>query len=104
MSKGKQVANNRCEHCVVVLHTNEVGEYYPVVNRLDVHTLIRGEYYPIGNSFQYPKNWGKRKGATLLLEHRIADKRKQIKDAELELAKLSACLEKVKEWDETVLY
>jgi hypothetical protein len=74
------------------------------VNRLDVHTLIRGEYYPIGNSFQYPKNWGKRKGATILLEHRIEDKQKQIKDAELELAKLSACLEKVKEWDETVLY
>jgi hypothetical protein len=81
-----------------------VGEYYPVVNRLDVHTLIRGEYHPIGNSFQYPKNWGKRKGATILLEHRIEDKQKQIKDAELELAKLSACLEKVKEWDETVLY
>jgi hypothetical protein len=101
---GEQVANNRCEHCNVVLHTNEVGEYYPVVNRLDVHTLIRGEYHPIGNSFQYPKNWGKRKGATILLEHRIADKQKQITDAESELAKLSACLQKVKEWDDTVLY
>ena len=101
---GEQIANNRCEHCNVVLHTNDANEYYPVINRMDKQTLIRGEYIPIGNTFQYPKNWGKRKGATILLEHRIEDKQKQIKDAELELAKLSACLEKVKEWDETVLY
>ena len=101
---GEQVANNRCEHCNIQLHTNESGEYYPVINRMDKQTLIRGEYIPIGNTFQYPKNWGKRKGATILLEHRIEDKRKQLLEAELELAKLSACLEKVKEWDATVLY
>lgn len=101
---GEQVANNRCEHCNIQLHTNESGEYYPVINRMDKQTLIRGEYIPIGNTFQYPKNWGKRKGATILLEHRIEDKRKQLIEAEIELAKLSACLEKVKEWDATVLY
>jgi hypothetical protein len=63
---GEQIANNRAEHCNIQLHTNESGEYYPVVNRMEKHTLIRGEYIPIGNHFQYPKNWGKRKGAIIL--------------------------------------
>jgi hypothetical protein len=104
MPKGEQIANNRCEHCNIQLHTNESGEYYPVINRMDKQTLIRGEYIPIGNTFQYPKNWGKRKGAMILLEHRIEDKRKQLIEAEIELAKLSACLEQVKEWDPNTLY
>jgi uncharacterized protein YbgA (DUF1722 family) len=101
---GEQVANNRCEHCNVVLHTNDSGQYYPVVNRLDKHTLMRGEYIPIGNTLQYPKNWGKRKGATTLLEYRIEDKLKLLRDTELELKKLTECLETVKEWDPTILY
>ena len=104
MPKGEQIANNRCEHCNIQLHTNESGQYYPVINRMDKQTLIRGEYIPIGNTFQYPKNWGKRKGATILLETRIADKQKQLLEAESEIAKLTACLEKVKEWDPTTLY
>ena len=101
---GEQIANNRAEHCNIQLHTNELDEYYPVVNRMEKHTLIRGEYIPIGNHFQYPKNWGKRKGAIILLEHRIQDKQKQLLEAESELAKLTACLDKVKEWDDTILF
>jgi hypothetical protein len=101
---GEQIANNRAEHCNIQLHTNESGEYYPVVNRMEKHTLIRGEYIPIGNHFQYPKNWGKRKGAIILLEHRIRDKQKQLLEAESEIAKLTACLDKVKEWDDTILF
>ena len=97
---GEQVAYNKCEHCNIELHTNDSGEYYPVINRLDKFTLIRGEYYPVGNHFQYPRNWGKRKGAMVLLEHRIRDKQAQLDEAVSELAKLSQCLEKVKEWDE----
>jgi hypothetical protein len=101
---GEQIANNRAEHCNVVLHTNDANEYYPVINRMDKQTLIRGEYIPIGNTFQYPKNWGKRKGAMILLETRIEDKRRGLIEAEIELAKLSACLEQVKEWDPNTLY
>jgi hypothetical protein len=96
---GEQIANNRAEHCNVVLHTNELNEYYPVINRLDKHTLIRGEYIPIGNTLQYPRNWGRKLGATTLLEYRIADKLKVLEDVKLELEKLTACLDKVKEWD-----
>jgi hypothetical protein len=67
---------------------------------MDKFTLIRGEYIPIGNRFQYPRNWGKRKGATILLEHRIADKERVLADTQRELEKLTACLEKVSEWKE----
>ena len=100
---GEQIAYNKCEHCNVELHTNDSGEYYPVVNRLDKFTLIRGEYIPIGNHFQYPRNWGKKRGATILLETRIADKIRVLEDTQAELSKLQACLEKVNEWDETIL-
>ena len=100
---GEQIANNRCEHCNVELHTNDAGEYYPVVNRLDKHTLMRGEYIPVGNHLQYPRNWGKKKGATILLQTRIEDKLRVLKDTQEELSKLQACLEKVNEWDETIL-
>jgi hypothetical protein len=96
---GEQIANNRAEHCNVVLHTNELNEYYPVINRLDKHTLIRGEYIPIGNTLQYPRNWGRKRGATTLLEYRIEDKLKVLEGVKLELEKLTACLDKVKEWD-----
>jgi hypothetical protein len=100
---GEQIAYNKCEHCNVELFETEAGEYYPVVNRMDKFTLIRGEYHPIGNRFQYPRNWGKKKGATILLETRIADKLKVLEDTQKELSKLQACLEKVQEWDDKVL-
>lgn len=100
---GEQVAYNKCEHCNVELHTNELGEYYPVVNRMDKHTNIRGEYHPIGNHLQYPRNWGKKKGATILIQSRIEAKQKQLEEAQTELLKLNACLEKVNEWDSTIL-
>ena len=97
---GEQVAWNKCEHCNVVLHENEAGEYYPVVNRIEKFTLIRGEYIPIGSRLQYPRNWGKQKGATILLEHKITDIKRTILNAETELAKLERCLSSVKEWPE----
>jgi hypothetical protein len=98
---GEQIANNRTMHGNIQLYENEQGEYYPVVEWDDTPKLVRGEYHPIGSRFQYPRNWGKRKGATILLEQRIEDVRKQIEDAQLDLDKLQACLEKVQLWDST---
>ena len=98
---GEQVANNKGEHCNVELHINESGEYYPVTQCMDKYTLIRTEYIPFGNTLQYPKKWGRKEGATILLEQRIGDVRKQIEDAQLDLDKLQACLEKVQQWDST---
>ena len=97
---GEQVANNKGEHCNVELHINESGEYYPVTQCMDKYTLIRTEYIPFGNTLQYPKKWGRKKGALELLEFRIADKQRVLADAQLELELLTACRDKVNEWIE----
>ena len=95
---GEQVANNKGEHCNVELFLNEQGEYYPVTQCMDKYTLIRSEYIPFGNTLQYPKKWGKKKGALELLNFRIADKQRVLADAQKELEMLTACRDKVNEW------
>ena len=95
---GEQVAWNKCPHSIVELFENPAGEYYPVVQRMDTPALIRGEYIPIGSRLQYPTKWGRKKGATILLEHKIEDIKRTILYAESELAKLERCLSNVKEW------
>jgi hypothetical protein len=97
---GEQVANNKGEHCNVELHINESGEYYPVTQCMDKYTLIRGEYKPFGNILQYPKKWGRKKGALELLNFRITDKQRVLADATKELELLIACRDKVNEWPE----
>jgi hypothetical protein len=97
---GEQVANNKGEHCNVELFINEQGEYYPVTQCMDKYTLIRSEYKPFGNTLQYPKKWGRKRGALELLEFRIADKQRVLADAQLELELLTACRDKVNEWAE----
>jgi len=98
---GEQVASNRAMHCNMKLWENEQGEYDCVIDRMDIYTLIRGEYIPIGCNFHYPKVWGRKYAATKLLEYIMADKRKQIEDAERELAKLQRCMDKVNTWSDT---
>ena len=97
---GEQIANNRVMHGNIQLYENEAGEYYPVVEWDEVPKIIRGEYYPIGNKIQFPKKWGRKAGATILLEHKITDIKRTISDAETELAKLERCLSSVKDWPE----
>lgn len=95
---GEQIANNRTMHGNIQLFENESGEYYPVVEWDEAPKLVRGEYHPIGNKIQFPKKWGRKEGATILLEHKIADCKRTILYAERELAKLERCLSGVKEW------
>jgi hypothetical protein len=79
---------------------NGEGEYDAVVDRGEKYSLIRGEYIPIGCNFHYPKAWGRKYAATTLIEFIIADKRKQIADAERELGKLQRCLDRVNTWSD----
>ena len=95
---GEQIANNRTMHGNIQLYENEQGEYYPVVEWDDSPKLVRGEYHPIGNKIQFPKKWGRKEGATILLEHKITDGQRTILNAETELAKLQRCLSAVQQW------
>ena len=97
---GEQVAVNRTMHNNMVLHENEAGEYYPVIEPLSKPSLVRGEYHPIGNLFQYPKVWGRKYAATTLLEHKIRVQKDIITNATLELAKLERCLSEVQKWSD----
>ena len=96
---GEQIAYNKCPHSYVELFENESGEYYPVCQPIETPGLIRGEYIPIGSRLQYPTKWGRKKASITLLEHKIADKEKQLHEAQTELAKLSECLAKVQDWE-----
>lgn len=82
---------------------NEAGEYDAVVDRMDTISLIRGEYIPIGVNFHYPKVWGRKYAATKLLEHIMADRKRQIQNAQKELEKLQRCMDKVNDWSDTDL-
>jgi len=97
---GEQIATNTTMHSIVELFTNESGEYYPVTINDESPKLIRGVYHPLGNKLQFPKKWGRKEGATILLEHKIAEQKKILEGAEIELAKLSKCLEDVSGWSE----
>ena len=97
---GEQIANNKTMHGNIQLYENEAGEYYPVVEWDESPKLVRREYHPIGNKIQFPKKWGRKEGATILLEHKITDIKRTILNAETELAKLERCLSAVKEWPE----
>ena len=98
---GEQIATNRAMHNDMRLIENGEGEYDAVVDRGEKYSLIRGEYIPIGCNFHYPKVWGRKYAATRLIEYIMADKRKQILDAERELGKLQRCLDKVNTWEDS---
>lgn len=99
MSKpGEQVAVNRTYHGNIQLHERENGEYYPVVSWDELPKLVRGEYHPLGNRIQFPKAWGRKWGATRLLNQKIQTQKDIIASAEVELAKLERCLIEVNEW------
>lgn len=101
MSKpGQQVAVNRTMHGVIELFENESGEYYPVVSWDPAPKLIRGEYHPIANRIQFPKAWGRKWGATKLLEHNIQVQKDILATAKIELERLEKCLESVKQWSD----
>ncbi len=98
---GEQVASNKAMHCNMQLFENDKGEYYPVVEKMEVPALVRGEYHPIGNRFNYPKQWGKKYAAKVLLENKIAVQRDILYKAEVELSKLQRCLESIQQWSDS---
>jgi hypothetical protein len=50
---------------------------------------------------QFPKKWGRKRGALSLLDFKIEDQEKIIRNAEAELIKLRECKSKTLEWKDT---
>ena len=78
---GEQVANNREMQEVMYLHQSE-GKWY-ILSEPKSPGLVKKEYIPIGNRLVYPKKWGRKKAASVLLDYLIDDNEK-IKDSAIE--------------------
>ena len=96
---GKQVAVNTTMHTHIELYEESTGEFTPVI-RGERSALIKGEYYPIGKSFLFPKKWGVKEGARILLEHLIEDDKRIIHSAANRLERMESTLGKVLQWSD----
>lgn len=96
---GKQVAVNTTMHTHIELYEESTGEFTPVI-RGERSALIKGEYHPIGKSFLFPKKWGVKEGARILLEHLIEDDKRIIASATHRLERLEKALDKITQWSD----
>jgi hypothetical protein len=71
---GEQVANNREMQEVMYLH--QEGEKWYILSEPKSPGLVKREYLPIGNRLVYPKKWGRKRAAEVLLHHLISDNEK----------------------------
>ena len=97
---GQQVANNRTLHHVMEIFTNSDGEWYIVSQPQSRPALIKGEYLPVGNKLVYPKKWGRKKAAEILLNHLLDDAHRLLNNTQLRLIKLENLKADVDKWKE----
>ncbi len=96
---GKQVAVNTTTHLTLELWEDEKGEFSPIL-RGERTSLIKGEYLPIGRTFVFPKKWGRKEGARILLEHLIEDDKKILASTQHRLERLQRTLDDVRKWND----
>ena len=94
---GEQVANNREMQEVMYLHHKD-GKWY-ILSEPKSPGLVKKEYLPIGNRLVYPKKWGRKKAAEVLLNALISDSEKVCEKANERLSYLRTLNDEVKEWD-----
>lgn len=94
---GKQVANNREMQEVMYLHQKD-GKWY-ILSEPKSPGLVKKEYLPIGNRLVYPKKWGRKRAAEVLLGALITDSEKVCEQANQRLEYLRELESEVKEWD-----
>ena len=80
---GEQVANNREQQMIMFLKEDN-GEWY-IISEPKSPGLIKKEYIPIGNSFVYPKKWGREKAVEVFLNYLIEDAERMKSNAETKL-------------------
>ena len=93
---GEQVANNREMQEVMYLR-NEEGKWY-ILSEPKSPGLVKKEYIPIGNRLVYPKKWGRKKAAEVLIQHLIDDNEAVKSMAEKRLQYLYSLKEDVNGW------
>lgn len=94
---GEQVANNREMQEVMYLRQDK-GKWY-ILSEPKSPGLVKKEYLPIGNRLVYPKKWGRKRAAEVLLQALISDSEKVCEKANERLSYLRTLSEEVKEWD-----
>ena len=94
---GEQVANNREMQEVMYLHQDD-GKWY-ILSEPKSPGLVKKEYLPIGNRLVYPKKWGRKKAAEVLLGALIEDSEKVCEKANERLSYLRTLSEEVNGWD-----
>ena len=93
---GEQVANNREEQKVMYLHLDK-GKWY-ILSELKSPGLVKKEYVPIGNRLVYPKKWGRKQAAEVLLGFQIDEVEKIVKVSNDRLKYLNDLKEEVDTW------
>ena len=93
---GIQVANNKEMQMVMYLHLDK-GKWY-ILSEPKSNGLVKKVYLPIGNRLVYPKKWGRKKAADILLNHLIKDNTLMKELAEERLEYLNNLTNEVKDW------
>ena len=93
---GEQVANNREMQEVMYLH-EDGGKWY-ILSEPKSPGLVKKEYIPMGNRLVYPKKWGRKKAAEVLLQHLISDNEKICQTAQARLDVLYKLKEETNDW------
>ena len=94
---GSQVANNR--EMQEVMYLREDGGKWYILSEPKSPGLIKKEYIPIGNRLVYPKKWGRKKAAEVLLSHLITENDKICDVATERLQYLNHLSDEVEGWD-----
>ena len=94
---GEQVANNREMQEVMYLHHKD-GKWY-ILSEPKSPGLVKKEYLPIGNRLVYPKKWGRKRAAEVLLNALITDSEKVYEQANQRLEYLRGLEKEVEGWD-----
>ena len=94
---GEQVANNRETQEVMYLHEKD-GVWY-ILSEPKSPGLVKKEYIPMGNRLVYPKKWGRKRAAEVLLNHMISDNEEVCRKANERLQYLYNLKEDVTKWE-----
>ena len=82
---------------VMYLHQDK-GKWY-ILSEPKSPGLVKKEYIPMGNRLVYPKKWGRKKAAEVLLFHLIEDNERVCQSAKERLEYLYTLKEDVTKWE-----